>query len=562
MVPDNFLTLLTYKDMFNNKPDKDYLLKVFRKSNYWIIDRLARINLFLSENPRIDFNKLLELLNDLPDYKKNKIISFIRKKFKENSDFVIFNKIQILKFMEGILIFNEKIEMGELSEKTRPTNNLIDKVVTGCLVINDFIINANTVNKNNKAVSYKDFIPFLLPSYEYVNKPIPMHFLGRMWYINKNLINKIDKNNVISNLFKKEKGVKLEEFYLVLFSLIVVLSNEVRRNDFLKNSPYIELGKVFKKVKINLDTVKKVIDVISISQEDLHTELLNIYKSEEKFKEKIENYNFLAFKKYPLIHIKGDKYICVDLHFLMDKFFSEELWIGGKREELNSIWGKIFEKYLIDFFLHLEKKSDKKIEVFPNLSVKGNEISDIVVKIGNNILLIESKFSILTAKSKYNKNWESLKKELDEKFVFQKGCRQLVKAINKLYKEHSNNELKKRGIDVDKIDKIIPIIVFYDKLFTFTLLKKYFKEHFDTILTKEVEKEIKRKVSDLKILYIDEVENLEIIKNEDDIVEVLLNEVDMLEIEKDYKKFVLENFMELANFIGLKLFKREPSVYL
>ncbi len=198
--------------------------------------------------------------------------------------------------------------------------------------------------------------------------------------------------------------------------------------------------------------------------------------------------DFRVIRDKPLVRI-GNQYFPLDAHIGIEKFDSAVYWNILKflpKEKKNIFpvfWGEIFEDYVIWL---LKKTAHNNINrIIPNPRYSDNtdqQVCDLIVQCDRTAIFVEVKGNMITSKAKYGDDIDSLRDELEKKWVGasekKKGVTQLVPAIKATCSDEPQRHIV--GIDMRAISRIIPLVVTRDEFGGYmgvnTYLNKRFKE--------------------------------------------------------------------------------------
>ena len=193
--------------------------------------------------------------------------------------------------------------------------------------------------------------------------------------------------------------------------------------------------------------------------------------------------DFIVFQDRPLIEFAPHHHMCIDPGFLLDKAGRSFYWTlhsntaPNQRRHLLGYWATLVKRYV-------QWMADETIEgrdlcsIAPRFA-NGDEACDIAIKEGSDLILIEIKAAVLTAKAKYSFDPQILREELLRKAIQgeegkPKGIAQLHRAVQR-FQGGENIQ----GIGVEQIARIFPIIVFLDKSFTSPYFSILYRDNFD-----------------------------------------------------------------------------------
>jgi hypothetical protein len=193
--------------------------------------------------------------------------------------------------------------------------------------------------------------------------------------------------------------------------------------------------------------------------------------------------DFIIFQDRPLIEFAPYHYMCIDPGFLLDKAGRSFYWTlhsntaPDQRKHLLGYWATLVERYVQR--MAGETYKGRGFLLNSPRFANGDEACDIAIKEGSDLILIEIKAAILTAKAKYSFDPEILKEELLRKAIQgeegeRKGIAQLHRAVQR-FQGGENIQ----GIGVEQITRIFPMIVFLDKSFTSPYFSTLYRDNFD-----------------------------------------------------------------------------------
>jgi hypothetical protein len=121
----------------------------------------------------------------------------------------------------------------------------------------------------------------------------------------------------------------------------------------------------------------------------------------------------------------------------------------------------------------------------PLFDNSGDEVADGILNFGEDLVLLEYKFTILTQEAKYSSSKNQLIEEIKLKFEKNKkgewkGYGQLANNINKLFSKDSN--LTCKNINTEKIKRVYPILITYEHIFNAPLTNHFFNKSFQNLI--------------------------------------------------------------------------------
>ncbi|MBD3197870.1 MAG: hypothetical protein GF317_22655 [Candidatus Lokiarchaeota archaeon] len=301
---------LTYSELFpNSNPDITYIRNNLIDCDLIpTIDLLSRVNLLLSDS---EYAKIPQNQAYLCKFFFN---DYTLKRVKDNfsAEKNVFNRQQIL-FMIKMSFLHCKTVEGKNSLTQKQKN----KLGNSCLVINDFLKLLDESNSEMNSGSYYDKLEFiwkeLMPNYE-INNPVNIKYdIARNRLIFKKVLHLLPDNEKpldLEDIFLKSTQLNLDDFIGLIFACLAI---------------YIEIRKNFKQRPQNLTIKKSAFTENSAISEDDANKILNLLSLPlYNYKQKILNspdkdkiYGFFIFKKYPIVKLDKDNYLCLDLNYLL-----------------------------------------------------------------------------------------------------------------------------------------------------------------------------------------------------------------------------------------------------
>ncbi len=194
----------------------------------------------------------------------------------------------------------------------------------------------------------------------------------------------------------------------------------------------------------------------------------------------------LPFRRCPLLRIADDGIAFLSPQFVSEKGGVDLLWLltnppGGAREA--RMWtddfGVLYERYVRSIFEGLGSRLGG--EYMPDLPYgEADEDAgqiDGLVRAGSMLAVIEAKASLIRQTLLAHGTIEEVREDLERKFIgdlgARKGVSQLVHAIHWLA-ERRRTGRQVQGIDLRKIDSIIPVLVVADRYLRYPGLGQWF----------------------------------------------------------------------------------------
>jgi hypothetical protein len=245
-----------------------------------------------------------------------------------------------------------------------------------------------------------------------------------------------------------------------------------------------------------------------------------------------ELWDFTVFQRHPLIQHEPGMHLWYD-PCLIAKIFTEGIFWQihdsypvAQQNKFRTYFGHVFSAYVGEILQRTfpeRPPADIWVPRFhykPDFeSKKDGECSDGILDLGTDLVLMEFKASLLTLRSKYSRDSNRLKEDLDDKFnkrgSGQKGVQQLASVYNKLLEGKKPNI---EGFDLSRYTTVTPVLVVYD----ITLLAPYIDAYLNEEFQKAVQPLPKHspKVGRLMVLTTREIECLEALSKKHDLRDV------------------------------------------
>jgi hypothetical protein len=223
--------------------------------------------------------------------------------------------------------------------------------------------------------------------------------------------------------------------------------------------------------------------------------------------------DFRVIRNKPLIKI-GNRYFPLDAQIGFEKFDSAVYWSILKflPKEQKAIfpvfWGGIFEDYVIWLLQKTVNEEINHIISDPRYSDNADQqVCDVIVQCDETAIFVEVKGNMITSKAKYSGDIDSLRDELEQKWVGgsekKKGVTQLVPAIKATCCDEAPRRIN--GIDMRNISTIIPLVVTRDEFGGYMGVNTYLNNRFRATLGKV---RYRKSITPLLCMCVDSLEKL------------------------------------------------------
>ena len=327
----------------------------------------------------------------------------------------------------------------------------------------------------------------------------------------------------ISTRFHERYNISLEHFVQGLFLILLKTESFNPHIDNALDAIVINSKTYLQNVSFPEEAFQKILDIVSCKLSELKDKVVT---------EPVQNarFDFTLLRRYPLVEVEPNIYICHDLGFFR-KFFTDGIYwqihealTEDEQPKFRSFYGKVFATYVEDILSHVYKVGPNSSThlVRPKLVFSGNqgEVCDYFIKNGDAWVVMETKAALLTTRGKYSGLSHILEQELQSKFVLNpqnknKGVGQLANSIKKLM---SGVPTTAHELQIGECRRIYPVLISYDSALVSPGIPQYLESQFQAKLG---QMPIGPKVMPLTVLSANDVEVLTTVKNKHDISALL-----------------------------------------
>ncbi len=208
-------------------------------------------------------------------------------------------------------------------------------------------------------------------------------------------------------------------------------------------------------------------------------------KAECAASEKFPN-NFLVFRRHPLIEFAENRFLCLDPGFLLDKAGRSLYWTLHDAEvdqkarlQMLSYWASVVERY-VDWLFTTTYAGEHRWVFSPRFP-NGDEAFDGYLLEGDTLIVFEVKAAVLSVAATYGLSPRKLFDEVAQKAIIgeegeKKGVAQLHSNLKRLFEGQPLD-----GLDLSKIRKVYPVLIFLDHGFIAPGLRMLYGQHFDRL---------------------------------------------------------------------------------
>ncbi|OSX89589.1 hypothetical protein BTJ45_04400 [Bacillus mycoides] len=435
--------IMTYSDLFQtNKREKEDIIRIIKSLG------LKKSLILVSQFSTMDYKQSMILKNEyLRSF--NKYIS--TEKLKEAKSQYIFSPQSLLNLYKWLLAY------GELNEEA--LTPIDGKDILQLLHLE--LITADYLDEKDFNLS-----TYLLQNLFFSKKRDMGNDILRAFYIYTELSKKeelYDKNEFVdfNAEFEKRYGYTIKEYLAICFGLYTTMKkDEIELSISWAN----EIDDYFSNSLLK-DVAPKVID-------DLMTDISSLCNWS---KETIDNqWDYSAFLNCPLLEVEKGKFIAFNKEGLenaiyMGLFHKIRECYPKEDTKFISFLGRPFEKYveiLVEKSISQAKIPYQLISEFVYEKNGNKRSSDLYIKEGNNLIIIEVKNAKPTVKTAYKGDEESINSDLQKLFIspllqadkaykaiLKSNFREVFDGVTNIYIITLNNE------------NIPPVWSLYDKVY-------------------------------------------------------------------------------------------------
>lgn len=453
---ENIIAYVTYSELFPSEINSYNIIqnefsKYIQKD---IVQSICKINYIISHK----YSGKIEDVGVAKDLLKQTEVNLDI--FGKNRKF--FSRQQLLSNIKLAILFSKDGSLGEL------VKNNIGTVTKLCFRITDFLESGQEkVSKTNQNLTrliiarnifFNESIDFVmgLSRYNYI-----FNIIGKqIKYKFKN------KKITLNKLFKIITGVSYD-FYQAIGFTIWGFYDDNNFDKRLEKPEEFVLSKTYFK-NCNQFTRKNFSKVINLISNDFRGFESELTSSEIK---NAEFYSFQSFYRSPLIRDDRTFYL-IDSTYLQHRLTDGVFWhifdnqkTNDTKRSVKSYWGKLFERYVLDLCLHTYNGTDRVISEIENDKGLNDETFgvDIILNYGDTLILIE----VTTQRVPYNL-WISLDEDKTKnylrKLLIRGDSRGKASQLYELFSDIKRNNFTLKDIDLTKIKRVIPIVVFEELL--------------------------------------------------------------------------------------------------
>jgi hypothetical protein len=306
----------------------------------------------------------------------------------------------------------------------------------------------------------------------------------------------------IRESFLEATGITFEAFEALMSMVFTRLLNV---EDVLKDASKFGIDEAyFANVPLPPETIKEFFSLVSATPEEYSAALAA---------ENPRLNDLRVIRDRPLAKIEN-RYYPLDAHIGIEKFESAVYWSifnhlpQQQKQSFASFWGAVFEDYVVSLFNEsVEGRLNRPIMNPRYVDDAEQQVCDLIIQCDRSAIFIEVKGNTITSEAKYSGDLESLRRELERKWVGtelkRKGVRQLEAAIRDCCSDENPRRID--GIDMGKISTVIPLVITRDEFGGYMGVNTYLNDRFKEILGKM---RCRKSITPLLCVCIDTIEKL------------------------------------------------------
>src|SRR5664280_522896 len=266
--------------------------------------------------------------------------------------------------------------------------------------------------------------------------------------------------------FKQQFGLSIRDYMYVIVAFVTKLLNRQEK----PGHGLFKLTDVFARAR-DRDAIRRTIESLSIPYSNINAEVG--HDLEEILRSRAQK----PFRSRPLIRFsQDDVFACPDFDALADQLSSGLYWkvfelftTDSERNQFSAAWGKLFEAPVSERLEAAIKKGLRGTTPRPRFfrsppDENGEELTDVMIVCGPNVVLIECKAFILTEKAKYSGVGQNLIDEARRKLLKDsKNGVQLIRALERLF---GSATLARKYFGRHTITAVYPAVVCLDRAIT------------------------------------------------------------------------------------------------
>jgi hypothetical protein len=474
------LIYITHFELTDEPPSEDKLTEILASlERAPAFAMLAMLDLLLSlfyrslsepETQRVHDDVTSYLLDD-------RLFELLRQRFPRESPLTrpLFHRQQLLALARRVLLESPEAAGDNPFE----TSNARFRLGTACLMMNDHLVSADQTERLLSNIEHDAGLDELLcqwlPVVELMNPPDEGQALVRtreyVKIIEKQFSDlQFSTGEKLTEVFDRINHISLETHLFLVYCIHVFYATQEYK-DIIENLNNLKFKKstMFARITLSEGEIDRFLELNARKIEGLIKELKTPLTREPLRPQ----YDFTAFRKYPLVHFDNDILTCIDVNFLIEK-----LGPGVYHSILNSFdndadkrlfsasWGKVFERYVNKLLEQVYPPRSGRFYATAKFdrTKSEHEAFDGAIDYGESLIVMEHKGGFLSAALKYSGRTHDLLSELDKKFGRERhaGVEQLARKIEVIFNAEHQERKTFSQLDVRRIRKVYPVLIAQD----------------------------------------------------------------------------------------------------
>lgn len=330
----------------------------------------------------------------------------------------VFTKIGCLQIMRHLMLY------GNASVDS--TDQTVSRLGELMLLANESIL-PEPAFKSPQASNLELLLSFV-PIWDVCNPRELAYSLSRMYTILTEILPGTDREvqRLTSKLGMDTARIMVDELPLNDFISAVFGLYSYGRTMAVPDQAVFDVNQVFSRVGFPVAVLKKLVKRRTLTISEFRERLRDGNPCEfENLIDEMRRRAFVSeslntFRKFPFLQLDANRALILDLQFLVELLTAGVYWSifdslpTNQRDTFRELWGRLFELYAVNL---LEKFYPKISGIFfPDLQYDGGQV-DALLDFGNEVLVLETKASLLTEPAKRTVNSTEFVSDFSRKFV-------------------------------------------------------------------------------------------------------------------------------------------------
>jgi hypothetical protein len=531
---------VTYQEVFGENGSAEQIAHLLSQSNLTQVLRTVAYIVHSMEqpggpNPQLQVNLVTRLLDTTARCRLSQSDWGVKP-----HRITVFHRQQQLHLLKLALLTCSVEGQPEWSESARYAYGM------ACLMVND-TLSPPSPDSGSQDHELGD-VAVIMPLDEFGHSVNPMAAVGRaqrLWLSSQmnDALQTKSRLPPFDEIFKFRYGVTLSDFITVVLGVLSkclqfrssardwLTKLTVNQSTFLGSSAFPQ------------QSFERVLKIVSGTPKELALKLRTWPNQDNAW-------NFSVLQRHPLVHYQDGFYLCHDTTYLVRMLSEGIYWLlidglgDSERDSFHTFFGEVFASYVDEIFRAIYPTPRKAIRHYhPGLRFTdtSDQVCDGLLDLGDVLVLMEFKASMLTREARSSGNPELLKMDLDRRFANEhkgrrKGVFQLAASIKRFAEGWT---VPVDEFDFSRYKAIIPALVTYDSALEAPGVRRYLDGKFNESLS-----DISRAalpIGKLMILTIRDVECLEAISHRYALRDVFMSYQQSAEYPLPFYHFLYNN---------------------